>query len=217
MEDLKGQTVKEQELLNERKAKIELEMAEIEPLVQEAKKAVGNIKSSTLSEVRALRAPPPVVKDILEGVLCLMGIQDTSWNSMKSFLAKRGIKEEILSFDARRISPRDRANVEQLLQGRSNSFVPEGMFSCSLSNFIKSTNLSKGTIASRQHNSFLRSFKWWDSFCSECPRYHFLPTWLFETVHFCGGHFNLWKDINKTFNLYFAEIAASFLPTLELF
>ena len=167
MEDLKGQTVKEQELLNERKAKIEVEMAEIEPLVQEAKKAVGNIKSSTLSEVRALRAPPPVVKDILEGVLCLMGIQDTSWNSMKSFLAKRGIKEEILSFDARRISPRDRANVEQLLQGRSNSFVPEGMSSFSLSNFIKSTNLSKGTIASRQHNSFLRSFKWWDPFCSD--------------------------------------------------
>ena len=125
MEDLKGQTVKEQELLNERKAKIELEMTEIEPLVQEAKKAVGNIKSSTLSEVRALRAPPPVVKDILEGVLCLMGIQDTSWNSMKSFLAKRGIKEEILSFDARRISPRDRANVEQLLSERSNSFKPE--------------------------------------------------------------------------------------------
>ena len=75
MEDLKGQTVKEQVLLNERKAAIEVEMAEIEPLVQEAKKAVGNIKSSTLSEVRALRAPPPVVKDILEGVLCLMGIQ----------------------------------------------------------------------------------------------------------------------------------------------
>ena len=180
---MKGQTVKEQELLNERKAKIELEMAEIEPLVQEAKKAVGNIKSSTLSEVRALRAPPPVVKDILEGVLCLMGIQDTSWNSMKSFLAKRGIKEEILSFDARRISPRDRANVEQLLQGRSNSFVPEGMFSCSLSNFIKSTNLSKGTIASRQHNSFLRSFQWWVPFCSESPRYHFLSIWLFETLY----------------------------------
>ena len=122
---MKGQTVKEQGLLNERKAAIELEMAEIEPLVQEAKKAVGNIKSSTLSEVRALRAPPPVVKDILEGVLCLMGIQDTSWNSMKSFLAKRGIKEEILSFDARRISPKDRGNVEQLLADRPNSFKPE--------------------------------------------------------------------------------------------
>ena len=124
MEDLKGQTVKEQVILNERKKKIELEMAEIEPLVSEAKKAVGNIKSSTLSEVRALRAPPEVIRDILEGVLCLMGIQDTSWNSMKSFLAKRGIKDEILSFDARRISPKDRQVVEKLLKERANSFEP---------------------------------------------------------------------------------------------
>ena len=92
MEDLKGDTMKEQAALNERKKKIEIEMAEIEPLIKEAKKAVGNIKSSTLSEVRSLRAPPPVIRDILEGVLSLMGISDTSWNSMKTFLAKRGVK-----------------------------------------------------------------------------------------------------------------------------
>ena len=108
MEDLKGDTLKEEKVLNERKREIELEMAEIEPLVEEAKKAVGNIKNSTLSEVRSLRAPPNVIRDILEGVLCLMGNQDTSWNSMKSFLAKRGVKDEILSFDARRITPKNR-------------------------------------------------------------------------------------------------------------
>ena len=50
-------------------------MAEIQPLVEEAKKAVGSIKNSTLSEVRALRMPPEVIRDILEGVLCLMGTQ----------------------------------------------------------------------------------------------------------------------------------------------
>lgn len=70
-------------------------MAEIEPLIQEACAAVGNIKSESLSEIRSLRAPPDVIRDILEGVLRLMGIQDTSWNSMKTFLAKRGVKEDI--------------------------------------------------------------------------------------------------------------------------
>ena len=108
MEGLKGDTQKEEKILNERKKNIELEMAEIGPLVEEAKKAVGNIKSTTLSEIRSLRAPPNVIRDILEGVLCLMGTQDTSWNSMKSFLAKRGVKDEILSFDARRITPKNR-------------------------------------------------------------------------------------------------------------
>ena len=74
---------------------IDEELAEIEPMIAEARKAVGNIKSNSLSEVRSLRAPPDVIRDILEGVLRLMGILDTSWNSMKSFLAKRGVKEEI--------------------------------------------------------------------------------------------------------------------------
>lgn len=70
-------------------------MSEVEPLIQEARSAVGSIKAEALSEIRSLRAPPEIIRDILEGVLRLMGIQDTSWNSMKTFLAKRGVKEEI--------------------------------------------------------------------------------------------------------------------------
>ncbi|TRY75069.1 hypothetical protein TCAL_08574 [Tigriopus californicus] len=124
MENLKSKTLEEEKNLNVRKKEIEVEMAEIQPLVEEAKKAVGNIKSQTLSEIRSLRAPPEVIRDILEGVLRLMGTQDTSWNSMKSFLARRGIKDEILSFDARRISSKNRQIVEKLLEDRSNSFDP---------------------------------------------------------------------------------------------
>jgi dynein heavy chain 2 len=54
-----------------------------QPLVNEAKLAVGNIKPESLSEIRSLRMPPDVIRDILEGVLRLMGIFDTSWVSMK--------------------------------------------------------------------------------------------------------------------------------------
>lgn len=52
-------------------------------MVDEAKHAVGNIKPEALSEIRSLRMPPDVIRDILEGVLRLMGIFDTSWVSMK--------------------------------------------------------------------------------------------------------------------------------------
>ena len=124
MEDLRGQTLNEEKNINVRKKDIDVELAEIEPLVMEAKRAVGAIKNSTLSEVRALRAPPEVIRDILEGVLCLMGVQDTSWNSMKTFLAKRGVKEDILNFDARRVSSNSRQQVERLLEDRSQSFDP---------------------------------------------------------------------------------------------
>lgn len=84
--------------MQNRKAEIEEELSEVEPLIQEARAAVGNIKTESLSEIRSLRAPPEIIRDILEGVLKLMGTQDTSWNSMKTFLAKRGVKEEIRYF-----------------------------------------------------------------------------------------------------------------------
>ncbi len=83
MESLQKQAAEENKKLEKRKHEIEDELAEIEPLVKEAKAAVGNIKSETLGEIRALRAPPDVIRDILEGVLSIMGIFDTSLVSMK--------------------------------------------------------------------------------------------------------------------------------------
>ncbi|KAF4526157.1 hypothetical protein B566_EDAN008193 [Ephemera danica] len=125
MEGLKEQTMKENEQLLKRKKAIDLELAEIEPLIKEAQAAVGNIKAEALSEIRSLRAPPDVIRDILEGVLRLMGIQDTSWNSMKTFLAKRGVKEDIRAFNARTINVENRVTVEKLLREKADSFDPK--------------------------------------------------------------------------------------------
>lgn len=83
MEILKKRADEESVKLSNRKKDIDSELSEIEPLVKAAKKAVGSIKSETLGEIRALRAPPSVIRDILEGVLRVMGILDTSWVSMK--------------------------------------------------------------------------------------------------------------------------------------
>lgn len=83
MEKLKEKQRVEAEKLEQRKKVIEDELSEIGPLLAETMKAVGNIKSESLSEIRALRMPPDTIRDILEGVLRLMGIMDTSWVSMR--------------------------------------------------------------------------------------------------------------------------------------
>lgn len=59
---------------------------QVEPILREACEAVGSIKSESLSEVRSLRAPPEVVRDILQAVLLFMGIFDTSWEAMRKFV-----------------------------------------------------------------------------------------------------------------------------------
>ena len=122
MEVLKQQQSQERAKLEKRKKAIDIELSEIEPLVQETRQAVGSIKPETLSEIRALRAPPDVIRDILEGVLRIMGVFDTSWGSMRSFLARRGVKEDIQNFDARKISPEIRESVQELLQRNGKSF-----------------------------------------------------------------------------------------------
>jgi dynein heavy chain 2, cytosolic len=86
MEELKTKIEAENKKLGKRKAEIEEELKEVQPLIDEAKLAVGQIKSETLSEIRSLRSPPDVVRDILEGVLRLMGTLDTSWTSIKKYL-----------------------------------------------------------------------------------------------------------------------------------
>uniref|UniRef100_A0A8C0I8A9 Cytoplasmic dynein 2 heavy chain 1 n=1 Tax=Bubo bubo TaxID=30461 RepID=A0A8C0I8A9_BUBBB len=125
MEKIKQRIAEEAAEIEERKRKIEDELKEVQPLVNEAKLAVGNIKPESLSEIRSLRMPPDIIRDILEGVLRLMGIFDTSWVSMKSFLAKRGVREDIATFDARNIPREIRESVEELLSKNRTSFDPK--------------------------------------------------------------------------------------------
>ncbi|KAG5269301.1 hypothetical protein AALO_G00200500 [Alosa alosa] len=122
MEKIKGKMAQEVSKIEERKEKIDDELKEVQPLVEEAKRAVGNIKPESLSEIRSLRMPPDVIRDILEGVLRLMGTFDTSWVSMKSFLAKRGVREDIATFEARNITHEIRQSVEELLHRNKASF-----------------------------------------------------------------------------------------------
>ncbi|XP_071561821.1 cytoplasmic dynein 2 heavy chain 1 [Temnothorax nylanderi] len=122
MTSLKANTERESVELARRKADIETELGKVEPLVAQAAQAVAGISADALAEVRSLRAPPAPVRDVLEGVLRLMGIKDTSWNSMKTFLAKRGIKDEIRNWDARRSAPASLEAVAKLIKERPDSF-----------------------------------------------------------------------------------------------
>ncbi len=48
--------------------------------------------------------------------------QDTSWNAMKKFLGGRGVKESIINFDARRITPAIHKSVSKLVTEKAHSF-----------------------------------------------------------------------------------------------
>ena len=86
MEELKSKVNEETSFIERQKREIDDELAETQPLIDQAKQAVGSLKSDTLVEIRSLRSPPEVIKDVLEGVLKLMGMSDTSWTSMTAYV-----------------------------------------------------------------------------------------------------------------------------------
>lgn len=132
VEELKKQLAKAEEATNARKREIEGELGEITPILQTAKEAVGNIKSDNLNEIRSLKMPPEPIHDVLSAVLMLLGIQDTSWNSMKKFLGNRGVKDDILNYDARRITGDISKAVTKLVKSKASSFDHETIYRVSV-------------------------------------------------------------------------------------
>ncbi len=97
---------------------MELELTDVQPMIDSARKAVGQIKSDNITEIRSLKSPPDAIRDVLEGVLLVMGQQDLSWASMKKFLGSMRVKEEIINFDARRVTQELRSKVWAWVCGR---------------------------------------------------------------------------------------------------
>ncbi|KAG1663699.1 hypothetical protein FOA52_013267 [Chlamydomonas sp. UWO 241] len=117
----KRQAVEEQEM-KVRRSGVEEELKDVQPMIDEARKAVGNIKKENIDEIRSLKMPPEAIRDVLEGVITVLGQQDTSWNAMKKFLGGKSVKDEIINYDARKITPEMRTKVNRLLEQKGNSF-----------------------------------------------------------------------------------------------
>jgi dynein heavy chain 2 len=120
--DIRVSVTENETKTQERKLTIEAELAEIQPILDTAKKAVGGIRPEHLTEIRSLAAPPEAIADVLAAVLMMLGVQDLSWLSMKKFLSNRGVKDDILNFDATGMKDDIRKNVSKLIKKKQSSF-----------------------------------------------------------------------------------------------
>ena len=80
---------------------VEGELSHVQPEVDKAKAAVGELKPAHLNEIKGFRVPPPPVEHVLGAVMQFLGQNDLSWNGMKRFLSNAGVIGQILNFDAR--------------------------------------------------------------------------------------------------------------------
>ena len=97
---LKTKVEASQKEIVERQAKVHQELADVEPLVQEAKQAVQGIKKAQLDEVRSMLNPPGGVKMTMEAV-CIMiyEVKKPTWDEIRKNIRKDDFVNGILNFD----------------------------------------------------------------------------------------------------------------------
>jgi len=119
-------TLGEEEMkLNQRQMKIQNELKEIQPMLEQARAQVKSINRDNINEIRALKAPPFKILNVLQGVLTLLKEDDQSWNNMKKFLGRSSVREDIASYDAKNVTPEMRDKVNKLINANRESFDPD--------------------------------------------------------------------------------------------
>lgn len=93
------QTIKTKEV-ESKSEKIESELKKVLPLVESSKQEVMHcLKPEALNEIKTLRSPPKTVKDILDVLFVFLGLNDSSWTAIKSYLTKYSLKEELANYN----------------------------------------------------------------------------------------------------------------------
>jgi dynein heavy chain 1 len=104
---------KREAAITERRHKVSEELSNVEPMLQDAKKSVQNIKRENLDELRALNNPPSAIKLALEAVLLILGEECKDWADIKKALRRPEFIGSILSFDANTLNDKTRQKLKK--------------------------------------------------------------------------------------------------------
>ncbi|KAH0791159.1 Dynein heavy chain family protein [Histomonas meleagridis] len=102
-------------VIDKDKSKAMAELAEVTPIIEEAKSSVSNIKKSNLDEIRRLTQPPDVIKNVLQAVLQLLDINAPNWTSIRKVISGDQFIKTILEFKVENIPQSTIKKVQHLL------------------------------------------------------------------------------------------------------
>ncbi|KAG0004346.1 hypothetical protein BGZ79_009578 [Entomortierella chlamydospora] len=88
--------------ISRRTAAVMADLANAEPAVLEAQKAVTDIKKAQLTEVRSMGNPPEMVKMAMESVCTLLGNKLESWKTVQGIIRREDFISSIVNFDTDR-------------------------------------------------------------------------------------------------------------------
>ena len=99
-DQLNQKIMKDNQMIQEKEKIIDQKLGKVQPMIEEAKKAVSNIKKQDLAEIISMLKPPDPVRHVLQGVLIILGETELDWSNCIKFL-RGGVTKLIMSFDAK--------------------------------------------------------------------------------------------------------------------
>lgn len=86
-------------IIKSRQESVYRQLAEVEPLVEEAQKGVKNIKKEHLTEMRSMNHPPDAVKLTLESVCTFLGFDVKTWRDVQNVVRKEDFIARIIEYN----------------------------------------------------------------------------------------------------------------------
>lgn len=130
-ENLRQFLITEEDKTKDSKVKVESELSKVEPIIVEAKKGIKNISKNHLNELKAYTMCPEQIITVFNALFILLGEGDCSWTSIKNTMKNASFLDNVLTFDPRKISEKDRIKVEMIIEKNSASFDPPKIFNVS--------------------------------------------------------------------------------------
>ncbi|KAF8934382.1 dynein heavy chain [Dissophora ornata] len=100
--EIQGALVIQNREIAKRKEVVMGDLANAEPAVEEAQKAVSDIKKAQLTEVRSMGNPPEAVKMAMESVCTILGNRIDGWKSIQAIIRREDFISSIVNFDTDR-------------------------------------------------------------------------------------------------------------------
>lgn len=102
-------------VIDERREVVQQQLAEVEPLLQEAAEAVTNIPKKSLDELKSMANPPAMAKIAVEAVAVLItdaGEKPLSWDDARKVLKNQDFIKQVVNFDCSIVSQNTRRRIQ---------------------------------------------------------------------------------------------------------
>ena len=107
--DLAAKMKVQNEEIELKKGRAYADLAQVEPMVEEAKSSVSAIKRAHLDEIRALGKPPAKVQKTLEAVCLMLGQPQTDWAAIRRIVADNSFIPSVVKFNSEALTAKQRA------------------------------------------------------------------------------------------------------------